>query len=134
MKAKRSVINMMNKTKEEPLSMRHEKLTEEVIIYILTRDTAELSLLSCESIAQKFEVSEDELCKKFKKETQVSLPEYIESARIHHAAELLKEKKEMGIPDIMNMVGIEDRQNFNKKFKKILGIDPVQYMELFSDR
>ncbi len=128
------MINIKNKTKEEPIKMRHEKLTEDVIIYILTRDTPELSQLTCASIALKFDVNEDELCRKFKKETQVSLPEYIESAKVHHAAELLKENKEMGIPDIMILVGIEDRQNFNKKFKKILGIDPVQYRELFSDK
>jgi two-component system response regulator YesN len=114
--------------------MKHEKLTEEVIIYILTRDLEELSELTRYKIAQKFDVNENYLSKRFKKDTQVSLFDYIESAQVHHAAELIKERKDLNISDVQEMVGIEKKQHFTKKFKKILGIGPNQYRELFREK
>jgi len=114
--------------------MKHEKLTEEVIIFILTRNLEELSQLTRYKIAQKFEVNENYLSKKFKKDTHVSLFDYIESAQVHRAAELLKERKDLNVVDVQKMVGIEKKQHFTRKFKKILGISPSQYRDLFKDR
>ncbi len=111
--------------------MKHDKLTEEVIIYILTRDLEELAQLTRYKIAQIYEVNENYLSKRFKKDTQMSLFDYIESAQIHRAAELLKENPDLNIMDIKGRVGIEKKQHFNKKFKKIFGITPVQYRDLF---
>jgi AraC-like DNA-binding protein len=112
-------------------NMKHEKLTEEVIIYILTRDLDELSQLSRNNIAQQFDVNENYLSKRFKKDTRVTLFDYIESAQVHMAAELLKEREDLGVGDVQEMVGIEKTEHFYKKFKRILGIDPTQYRELF---
>jgi AraC-like DNA-binding protein len=114
--------------------MKHEKLTEEVIIYILTRNLEELSQLTRYKIAQKFEVNENYLSKRFKKDTNVSLFDYIESAQVHRAAELLKERKDLNVRDVQKLVGIEKKQHFTRKFKKILGISPSQYRDLFKDR
>lgn len=111
--------------------MKHDKLTEEVIIYILTQDLEDLAQLTRYKIAQKFDVNENYLSKRFKKDTQTSLFDYIESAQVHQAAELLKERKDLGIQDVQRMVGVEKTQHFNKKFKKILGISPGQYRDLF---
>jgi len=109
----------------------NDKLAEEVIIFILTRDLEELAKLTSEMIAAKFEVDEHDLLKKFKKDTQVTLEDYIESAQVHQAAELLKEKKDLGMIDIMRMVGLEKKHRFTRKFEKILGIDPYRYRDLF---
>jgi len=111
--------------------MKHEKLSQEVIIYILTMDLKELSQLTRYKIAEKFSVCETYLSKRFKKDTQVSLFDYIESAQVHMAAELLKEREDLCVTDVQKMVGIEKTQHFYKKFKKILGINPSQYRNLF---
>jgi two-component system response regulator YesN len=111
--------------------MKHDKLSEEIIVYILTRNLYELSQLTRYKIAQKFDVNESYLSKRFKKDTNVSLFDYIERAQVHRAAELLKEKEELGVSDVREMVGIEKSQHFSKKFKKILGISPSQYRGLF---
>jgi two-component system response regulator YesN len=114
--------------------MKHEKLTEEIIIYILTRELEELSQLTRYRIAEKFDVNENYLSRRFKKDTQVSLFDYIESAQVHRAAELLKERQDLSISDIKELVGIEKKQHFNKKFRKIMGINPHQYRELFKNK
>jgi YesN/AraC family two-component response regulator len=114
--------------------MKHEKLTEEVIIYILTRDLDELSQLTRYKIANKFDVNENYLSKRFKKDTGVSLFDYIESAQMYQAAELLKERHDLSIGDVQRKVGVEKGQHFTKKFKKILGISPSQYRNIFRDR
>ena len=114
--------------------MKHEKLSEEVIIHILTRDLQELSQLTRYKIAEKFAVNENYLSRRFKKDTQVSLFDYIESAQVHIAAELLKERKDLTVADVQKIVGIEKSQHFSKKFKKILGITPSQYRDIFKDR
>jgi two-component system response regulator YesN len=114
--------------------MKHEKLTEEVIIYILTQELQELSQLTRYKIADKFEVNESYLSKRFKKDTGVSLFDYIESAQMYQAAELLKERHELTIGDVQRMVGVEKSQHFTKKFKKVLGIIPSQYRNIFRER
>jgi AraC-like DNA-binding protein len=114
--------------------MKHDKLTEEVIIYILTQDIESLSQLTRYKIAEKFGVNENYLSKRFKKDTQVSLFDYIESAQVHMAAELLKERNGLTVADVQKMVGVEKTQHFYKKFKKILGISPTQYRELFKSK
>jgi len=112
--------------------MKHEKLTEEVIIYILTRNIEELSQLTRYYIAQKFQVNETYLSKRFKKDANISLFDYIEAAQIHSAAELLKENSGLKATEIHKKVGIEKYQNFAKKFKKIYGISPSQYRDIFN--
>lgn len=114
--------------------MKHEKLTEEVIIHILTSDLKELSQLTRYKIAEKFDVNENYLSRRFKKDTTVSLFDYIESAQVHMAAELLKERKDLTVADVQKIVGIEKNQHFAKKFKKILGITPSQYRDIFKNR
>jgi two-component system response regulator YesN len=111
--------------------MKHEKLTEEVIVYILTLNLQELSQLTRYKIAQIFDVNENYLSKRFKKDTQVSLFDYIESAQVHQAAELLRERADLSVHDVQKLVGIEKNQHFSKKFKKILGINPSQYRDIF---
>lgn len=111
--------------------MKHEKLTEEVIVYILTRNIEELSELTRYTIAQKFQVNENYLSKRFKKDAKISLFDYIEASQIRYAAELLKENHGMKVTDIHKKVGIEKYQNFAKKFKKIFGISPCQYRDIF---
>ena len=114
--------------------MKDEKLSEEVIIYILTQDLEDLSRLTSHTIAQKFNVDENYLAKRFKKDTQVSLVDYIESAQVHMAAELLKESEDLSVAEVQKMVGVEKTSQFYKKFKKILGISPAQYRDLFKDK
>lgn len=114
--------------------MKHDKLTEEVIIYILTRDLQELSQLTRYKLAQIFDVSENYLSKRFKKDTQVALFDYIESAQVHQAAELLREREDLNVGDVQKMVGIEKSQHFSRKFRKILGINPSQYRDIFRNK
>lgn len=114
--------------------MKHEKLTEEIIIFILTQELPELSQLTRYKLAHKFEVNENYLSKRFKKDTGVSLFDYIESAQMYQAAELLKERNDLSISDVQKLVGVEKNQHFTKKFKKILGISPSQYRNIFRDR
>jgi AraC-like DNA-binding protein len=114
--------------------MKHEKLTEEVIVYILTRNLKELSQLTRYKIADKFDVNENYLSRRFKKDTQMSLFDYIESAQVHRAAELLKERSDLSVADVQKLVGVEKSQHFSKKFKKILGINPSQYRGIYQDK
>ncbi|UCH96365.1 MAG: helix-turn-helix transcriptional regulator [Candidatus Aminicenantes bacterium] len=114
--------------------MKHEKLTEEVIIYILTRDVQDLSQLTRYKIAEKFNVNENYLSKRFKKDTRLSLFDYIERAQVNMAAELLRERKDLSVADVQRMVGVEKTQHFYKKFKKIWNISPTKYRDLFKDK
>jgi len=114
--------------------MKHEKLTEEVIIFILTQSMEDLAQLTRYKIAEKFMVNENYLSRRFKKDTNISLFEYIESAQVHLAAELLRGRLDLCVGDVQKMVGIEKYQNFSKKFRKIFGIGPAQYREIFKKK
>ena len=64
----------------------------------------------------------------FKQECGVNLSEYIESARIDRAKELLKNDK-LKVLEIGVRVGYEASQSFTRFFKKATGVTPQEYRE-----
>ncbi|MBO7743194.1 response regulator [Paenibacillus sp. MWE-103] len=64
----------------------------------------------------------------FKQECGVNLSDYIESARIDRAKELLKNDK-LKVLEIGVQVGYEASQSFTRFFKKATGVTPQEYRE-----
>jgi len=107
-------------------SMKHySKLVQHVILRIETDLTADLSL---KAHAEQFNVNASYLSALFKKETGVTLTDYVNRMRIDHAIFLLN-VTDMQIQTIAQYCGIPDVNYFTKLFKRTVGKTPKEYRQ-----
>ncbi len=107
-------------------SMKNYSLLVQKVITIIDSDlTADLSL---HRQAEMLNVNASYLSTLFKKETGMTLTEYVAKKRVDHAAFLLASTN-MQIQNIAQHCGIFDVNYFTKIFKKIKGKTPKEYRE-----
>lgn len=104
----------------------YSKPIQNIINYISFNLTADLSL---NAIALEFSLNDSYLSTLFKKETGVTLTNYVNNKRIEHAIYLLNTTK-LPIQDIAASCGINDVNYFTKLFKKLKGMTPTQYRKM----
>lgn len=96
------------------------------IDYDLTAD------LGLKNLAAQLNVNPSYLSTLFKKETGLTLTEYVNQKRIEHAVFLLNSSG-LQIQMIAQYSGIPDVNYFTKTFKKIIGITPKEYRDRISN-
>lgn len=104
---------------------QYSPATREIATYIVNNLP---STLTVELLAEKFFLHPSSLSRKFKRETGVSVTEFINRHRIKLAQYYL-EQGYKNITDISFMVGYKDSNYFCRVFKRITLITPTQYME-----
>lgn len=82
--------------------------------------------ISIERIAESLFVNPNHLSRVFKKETGITVKDYITSMRLNRACELLEEEN-VPVNVVANSVGIGDQLYFSRFFKKCMGVTPTQY-------
>ncbi len=110
--------------------MKHKKITERVVMYIMSHSLEELSELTRYKIAAYFDINTSYLSKRFKKDTKMSLFKFIEVEKINRARILLEERHDLTVEDISKMFGLEKTEQFRTKFKKFFYITPGKYRVL----
>lgn len=103
----------------------YSPLIQKVLTTIDSELTADLSL---NFQAKELNVNPSYLSSLFKKETGMTLTDYVNKKRAEHAARLLKTTS-MQIQTIAQYCGILDVNYFTKVFKKYLGKTPKDYRE-----
>lgn len=83
--------------------------------------------LSLDTIAEKVQISPFHLSRQFKKETNLTITEFINRKRISEAKFLI-EHSNYSITDIALMVGFENISYFGAVFKKITNYTPREYL------
>lgn len=81
-----------------------------------------------ETIAKKFYLSSDYLTKIFKKETGVSISDFILEERMFLARELIQ-AGQMSISRVSYECGYDNYSYFTKLFKKKYGVTPREYSQ-----
>lgn len=82
-------------------------------------------------IAEKFNFSERNLLRRFKKATGDSPSEYIQTVRLTKARQLL-ESSTLTIDEISWEIGYDDSSTFRRLFKKLTGLSPGAYRKRFN--
>lgn len=100
-------------------------LIQKILTLVDTDLTSDLTL---NSLATNLNVNSSYLSTLFKKETGVTLTEYVNRKRIEHAI-LLLNTTNMQIQTIAQHCGISDVNYFTKLFKKQIGKTPKEYRE-----
>lgn len=103
-------------------------LVRKVITEINFDLTADLSL---KTQAEALNVNPSYLSTLFKKETGITLTEYVNRKRIEHAL-LLLNSTDLQIQMIAQYCGIPDVNYFTKTFKKIVGKTPKEYRDMIT--
>ncbi len=89
--------------------------------------------LSLELISDELSYNPKYISRIFKKEMRVSITDYINTIRIHHACTLM-DKGFTSVQDISQLCGYRDPLYFSRVFKQALGIAPRKYVaDLKSD-
>ncbi len=87
--------------------------------------------ISLEDVAQIANLSIPAFCRYFKIHTGKSYISFLNEVRISSACRLLKES-ELHIAQICYETGFQNLSNFNRQFKKIMGMTPSGYREINS--
>lgn len=101
----------------------YSSLIQKTVSEIDTMPSADHSL--CEH-ASKLNVNSSYLSTLFKKETGMTLTEYVARARVEYAIFLLT-TTQYQIQDIAHQCGIDDVNYFTRIFKKYVGVSPKEY-------
>ena len=87
--------------------------------------------ISLEEVSSEVGFSGSYFSTLFRKETGKNFLEYLTDVRIEEAKTLLRETR-MTIENVAKSVGINDYKRFSKTFKKLTGISPKEYRNLYS--
>lgn len=99
---------------------------------VITKIDADLTAnLSLKAQAEALNVNSSYLSTLFKKETGMTLTEYVNKKRIDQAL-LMLNSTDMQIQMIAQYCGIPDVNYFTKTFKKVVGKTPKEYREIIS--
>jgi len=123
----RDTLEAANRNKNSKAS----KLVEEVKQYISEYYYKEE--LTVDEIAKHLFVNYAHLCFVFKRDTGITINEYLTKFRINKAKELMDSGNTL-ILDVANRVGYADANYFGKCFKKYFGIAPSKYIKNIGQR
>jgi len=101
----------------------YSKLIRNAILNIRRNITVKYSL---KELAEDLFVSKEHLARTFKKETKMTVSQYVNHSKIHEATKILK-RKEQSIINISTMLGYSSSSQFSNIFKKQMGISPKDY-------
>lgn len=79
------------------------------------------------STARALSVSSEHLSRSFKRETGFGFSEYVNTVRLKHAEDMLKNELGKSVSDIAFATGFNDGNYFSLKFKRAYGITPSEY-------
>ena len=82
-------------------------------------------LRGLDAIAYRFGISKSYLCRVFKKQTGITVIEYMNRLRVQHAVKLLQET-ELSVNEIAAASGFESVIYFNRVFKRVRGVTPKE--------
>lgn len=122
-------IDELEKKQCESQPASNSKVTQ-ILKYISLNYNKDLTLTS---IAEQFYISPFYLSKIFKKSTNLSIVEYINSLRIRQAKELLEDSS-YKIGYIAEHVGFSSSSHFSRTFKLVTGLSPQQYRKYYSNK
>ncbi|MBN1623170.1 MAG: response regulator [Clostridia bacterium] len=83
---------------------------------------------SLNGLADRLNVSPNYLCLKFKEETGTNYTKYLNSLRVKHAKELLKDVR-LKVYMVSDMVGFEDTRYFSRIFRSYTGYTPTEFQK-----
>ena len=119
-----SLRNMIKTPSNNEIDVKY-RIIAETAVDIINKNYWDKSLYS-NQIASMMKMNPRRLAKVFKDVMGVSMPDYINNARLGKAAELL-ENTRMNVYDIIDRIGFDNESYFYRMFKAKFGYTPKDY-------
>jgi len=101
-------------------------IIREIVTYIDRRYAEEISV---EQLGSMFSLNTSYLCRLFRRETGMTVMDYINKVRIEHACRMMRETDE-SISHIALRTGYNSTAYFDRRFRQHTGVTPTQYLAL----
>ena len=130
------ILRWLSTSEYTPLSnyLYQKKITDNegkrmqiVFEYVMTNFHKNITLDEIASIAS---MTKNAFCRYFKVRTNKSFFQFLIEVRIERAAKLLSNNEELSVLEIAEMCGFNNISNFNRKFKELKQLSPLQYRKL----
>ncbi|TPN82828.1 AraC family transcriptional regulator [Aquimarina algicola] len=122
---------LLSTTQESQLYQAKDSETfQKILNYIFNNINHEVSI---GKIAKEVHMSVPYFCRYFKKRTKKTFTQYVNNLRIVNASRLLRES-DLTISQIAFDTGFNSLSYFNRQFKKIKGVNPRTYMDLYTQK
>lgn len=125
------VVELSRQVKEKKYIKLHAAVYENYNKDLISKVKAYLDRnfrmhLTITNISKKFGYNLSYLCRIFKKQTGMTITEYLTGLKIKDAKYLLR-KSQLNVTQIAEKLGYLDIHHFSHKFKKIVGLSPMKY-------
>lgn len=117
---KLTLETIMEHPEEERDGNRYVQLAKQ---HVHSRYSEKITL---EDMAQQLFIHPAYFSSIFKKETGQNFIDYVNEVRVRKAVEMLK-SKDCKIKEIFTTVGFQNHSYFNKVFKKVIGVNPLEF-------
>lgn len=124
------LILMIVRQKKTVAALEAKNRIGKVIQYIHTNYQSDLSL---DQLAQLFFISPYYLCREFKRHTNTTIIQYINTTRIMNAQRQFMET-DKNITAVSKETGFSNVTHFNRVFKSVTGITPTEYRKHYQKR
>lgn len=130
------IMKWLSTAESTPLSnyLYQKKITDNegkkmqiVFDYVMTNYHQNITLDEIASIAS---MTKNAFCRYFKVRTNKSFFQFLIEVRIERAAKLLSSNGELSVLEIAESCGFNNISNFNRKFKELKQLSPLQYRKL----
>ena len=125
-----TILHLLGKANPEPLDRSAKQRRDEgdglilkVVSYLNDNYKYEISL---DDISERFYISKNALCARFKEEMSCSVMQYLSFVRLNHAKELLA-TTDKSMEEISELCGYSSANYFSLIFKKSVGMSPKNY-------
>lgn len=119
---------LANPSFEHPLPLKCSDRISNVTEYIMRHFNQDISLPQIASVAN---MAITTFCNFFKEHYRVTFVEYLNTVRVGHACKLLGERN-ANVVEIAYKCGFNNIANFNRQFKKIKKMTPVEYRKMLN--
>lgn len=86
--------------------------------------------ITLEAISKIAAMTPNAFCNYFKKRTRKTYITFLNELRIEEACKLLKLQEEIAIAEIAEQSGFQNISNFNRKFKEMKGLKPMEFRKM----
>jgi len=83
--------------------------------------------ISLEAISEVATMTKNAFCKYFKKRTNKTYIQFLNELRLEHASRLLMSSNDLTIAEIAELSGFNNISNFNRQFKVLKQVNPMEF-------
>jgi AraC-like DNA-binding protein len=112
--------------------MDNKNIFDQVLRYVMTVADEEFAAISVGTLAHLFNVERSKLTRQFKRQTGLTLEDFLFKEKMARAAFLLKAHGDITVKEVSKKIGFCTSDYFIRRFREYYGIVPGRYRELKS--